>query len=514
MALMVDYIQLFFLWLLSTIAIRAILTRKKNNNHLTPPSPPTLPIIGHLHLISKLPHKSFHKLSTQYGPLMQIYLGSMLCVVTSSPEIAKEFLKTNETYFSNRMITSAVEYLSYGSKGFLFAPYGDYWKFMKKMCMSELLGGRTLDQLRPLRQQETLRFLRLLQKKGEAREIVDVGDELLTLTNNIITRMIMRKTCSENDSDVEDIRKMVKDTAELAGKFNVSDFIWFCKSLDFQGMNKRLKGIIDKFDTMMERVIKEHEEEKKKRKEKGEGVAHVKNLLDILLEILEDESTEIKLSRENVKAFILDIFMAGTDTSAITIEWCLAELINNPDVMDKARQEIDSIMLDMNRLIEESDIPNLPYLQAIVKETLRIHPTAPMLGRQSSESCLVYGYEIPANTNLFVNLWSMGRDPKLWENPLEFRPERFLNEDNKFDVRGQNFQFMPFGTGRRACPGASLALQVVPTNLANMIQCFEWKVDGDGAVNMEEKAAMTLRRAHPLMCVPIPRVNSIPSSVN
>jgi hypothetical protein len=171
--------------------------------------------------------------------------------------------------------------------------------------MSELLGGRTLDQLRPLRQQETLRFLRVLQKKGEAREVVDVGDELLTLTNNIITRMIMRKTCYENDGDVEDIRKMVKDTAELAGKFNVSDFIWFCKNLDFQGMNKRLKGIKERFDTMMERVIKEHQEEKKKRKEKGEGVAHVRDLLDILLEILENESNEIKLSRENVKAFIL-----------------------------------------------------------------------------------------------------------------------------------------------------------------------------------------------------------------
>jgi hypothetical protein len=150
-----------------------------------------------------------------------------------------------------------------------------------------------------------LRFLRVLQKKGEAREVVDVGDELLTLTNNIITRMIMRKTCYENDGDVEDIRKMVKDTAELAGKFNVSDFIWFCKNLDFQGMNKRLKGIKERFDTMMERVIKEHQEEKKKRKEKGEGVAHVRDLLDILLEILENESNEIKLSRENVKAFIL-----------------------------------------------------------------------------------------------------------------------------------------------------------------------------------------------------------------
>ncbi|GAU31407.1 hypothetical protein TSUD_370560 [Trifolium subterraneum] len=171
--------------------------------------------------------------------------------------------------------------------------------------MSEVLGGRTLDQLCPLRQQETLRFLRLLQKKGEAREAVDVGDELMTLTNSIITRMTMRKTFgSENDiCDVKEIRKMVIDTSsEFAGKFNVSDFIWFFKNFDFHGMNKRLKEIRDKFDTMMERVIKEHQEEKKKR---GEGGDHVRDLLDILLEIQEDESNEIKLTNENVKSFIL-----------------------------------------------------------------------------------------------------------------------------------------------------------------------------------------------------------------
>jgi cytochrome P450 family 93 subfamily A len=307
MAEMKDYIQLFLLWLLSTIAVRAIIiTRKKKKNHLTPPCPLSIPIIGHLHLISKLPHQSFHKLSTHYGPIMKLFLGSKLCVVTSSPEIAKEFLKTNETYFSNRFRSAAVDYLSYGSKGFLFATYGDYWKFMKKMCMSELLGGRTLDQLRPLRLQETMRFLRLLQRKGEAGEVVDVGGELLTLTNSIIARMAMSKTCSENEiDDVQDIRKMVTDTAELAGKFNVSDFIWFFKNLDFQGMNKRLKEIMHRFDTMMERVIREHQEERKKRKENGDGTAHVMDLLDILLETLENESTEIKLTRENVKAFIL-----------------------------------------------------------------------------------------------------------------------------------------------------------------------------------------------------------------
>ncbi|KEH19805.1 putative 3,9-dihydroxypterocarpan 6A-monooxygenase [Medicago truncatula] len=441
---------------------------------------------------------------------MQLFLGSVPCIVTSSPKIAKEFLKTHETSFSNRFTTSAVHYISYGSKGLIITPYGDYWKFVKKICMSELLGGRTLDQLRPLRQQETLRFLRLLDKKGEAGEAVDIGGELLTLSNSIITRMTMRKTFgSKNDiCEVKDIRKMVTDTAELAGKFNVSDFIWFCKNLDFYGMNKRLKRIRDRFDKMMERVTKEHLEEKKKR---GEGAHHVRDLLDILLEIQEDESNEIKLTSENVKAFILDIFMAGTDTSAITIEWAIAELINNPHVMEKARQEIDSVT-GKSRLIQESDIPNLPYIRAIVKETLRIHPTTPTIVRESSESCNIYGYEFPAKTVLFVNLWSMGRDPNLWENPLEFRPERFMSEeDNKFDARGQNFQLMPFGSGRRACPGATLALQVVPTNLAAMIQCFEWNVDGNGKVNMEEKSAVTLPRAHPLICVPVPRFNTIPS---
>lgn len=507
------YIELFLILLLSTILVRAILSRKQNKG-VRPPSPPSLPIIGHLHLISSIPHQSFHKLSTRYGPIMQLFLGSVPFVIASTPEIAKEFLKTNETAFSNRFVTTAVDCLSYGSKGFLFAPYGNYWKFMKKLCMSELLGGRTLDNLLPVRRQETLRFLRFLQKKGEAGEVVDVGGELMTLMNSIISRMTMSKTCCESDNDAEDIRKMVTDTAELAGKFNLSDFIWFFKNLDLQGLNKRLKEILDRFDTMMERVIKEHEDERRKRKERGESV-QIRDLLDILLDIHEDTSTEIKLTKENIKAFILDIFMAGTDTSAITTEWALAELINHPHVMEKAKQEIDSVA-GKSTLIEESDLPNLPYMRAIVKETLRIHPTAPLIGRECSESCHVCGYEIPAKCVLFVNMWSMGRDPNLWENPLEFRPERFISGESQLDVRGQHFQLIPFGTGRRVCPGASLALQVIPTNLAAMIQCFEWKVVGgsnNGIVDMEEKPGMTLPRAHPLLLLPMPRFNSLPASI-
>lgn len=190
------------------------------------------------------------------------------------------------------------------------------------------------------------------------------------------------------------------------------------------------------------------------------------------------------------------------------MEWALAELINHPTIMEKAREEIDSVV-GKSRLVQEPDIANLPYLQAILKETLRLHPTAPMIPRESTESCTINGYEIPARTRLFVNVWAINRDPNYWENPLEFRPERFLgtgeNGQNQLDVRGQHFHFLPFGSGRRGCPGTTLALQLVQTSLAALIQCFDWKVNG--TVDMEEGPGITLPRAHPLICVPVARLN-------
>lgn len=218
-----------------------------------------------------------------------------------------------------------------------------------------------------------------------------------------------------------------------------------------------------------------------------------------------------------------DIFAAGTDTSAITTEWALAELINHPKIMEKAVQEIYSVV-GKNRLVEESDIVHLPYLQAIVKETLRLHPTGPLFIREASEDCTIASYRIPAKTRLFVNVWALGRDPKYWDNALEFKPERFImsTEDRgsgkiQLDIRGQHFQLLPFGSGRRGCPGVSLGLLVVQTTLAAMIQCFEWKIgderdNGNTVLDMEESAGLTLNRAHPLICVPVARLDPFPST--
>ncbi|XP_048142070.1 cytochrome P450 93A3-like [Rhodamnia argentea] len=508
MADLQGYILLFLVWLVSFILVRAVLNRYRAASRL-PPSPRSIPILGHLHLLAPIPHQALHKLADHFGPLIHLWLGSMPCIVVSSAEMAKEFLKTHEACFSNRPCSTAVDYLTYGSQDFSFAPYGPYWKFMKKLCMSELLGGRTLDLLLPFRREEIDRFLSSMLKKAEEGEEVDVGRELIKVTNHVISRMTMNTRCSDNDDEASEVRKMVQETAELTGKFNLSDYIWFCKNLDLQGFGKRLKEVRDRFDAMTDRIIKEHEEARKIRNE-GRGSETARDLLDILLDISEDESSEMRLTGENIKAFLLDIFAAGTDTSAITTEWALAELINHPEVLEKARREIDTVVGNA-RLVQEADIPELPYLQAIVKETLRLHPTGPLILRESSKACTVAGYEIPAKTRLFVNVWAIGRDPKHWEEPLEFRPERFLRDNNEaqMDVRGQHFQMLPFGSGRRGCPGTSLALQVVQTSLACMVQCFEWRVTGK--VDMEEGPGITLPRARPLVCVPVARLHPFPS---
>ncbi|XP_023912603.2 3,9-dihydroxypterocarpan 6A-monooxygenase [Quercus suber] len=369
---------------------------------------------------------------------------------------------------------SNADYLSYGTADFALAPYGPHWKFMKKLCMTELLGGQTLEHHLPVRCDELKRFLHLLYKKAKANEAVDVGAELITLTNNMISRMALRKRFSENEDDADKVRKIVKEMCGLAGKGNVSEMIWFCKNLDLQGFGKRLKDVRDRYDTMMEKIMKEHEEAR--RKEMGDGI---KDVLDILLDIYEDENSEIRMTRENIKAFIMNMFGAGTNTSAVTTEWGLSELINHPKVMDKARQEIDMV-IGKNKIVEESDIVKLPYMQAIVKEILRLHPTGPLITRECTEDCNIAGYDIPAKTRVYVNVWAIGRDSNHWENPLEFSPERFLIEEgsgnSQLDVREQHFHFIPFGSGRRSCPGATLALKVVHTTLAAMIQCFEWKL--------------------------------------
>lgn len=298
------YIILCLTWLAAIVVYRFIFGKTGIKQLHLPPSPIiSLPIIGHLHLLDKIPHQDFHKLSNQYGPLIYLKLGSIPCVVASSPEVAKEFLKTHESSFSKRPQKIIVDYLTYGSKDFTFAPYGPYWKFMKRLCMSELLGSQTLDQLLPpIRCEEINNFVILMLKKAEMSEAVDVGRELIRLVYDIISRMTVGQKSCEHQNEGSEVIKLVKEAAELVGRFNLSDYVSFCRNLDLQGFGKRVKSVRKSFDTIMDKIIKEHEDHARDIKKEDNAI---KDLLDILLDISEDERSEIRLTRENIKSFIL-----------------------------------------------------------------------------------------------------------------------------------------------------------------------------------------------------------------
>lgn len=206
-----------------------------------------------------------------------------------------------------------------------------------------------------------------------------------------------------------------------------------------------------------------------------------------------------------------DLFTAGTDTSSSTTEWAIAEILRNPKILAQAQMELDSVV-GPNRLVTESDLTQLPYLQAIIKETFRLHPSTPLsLPRMAAESCEINGYAIPKGSTLLVNVWAIARDPNAWADPLEFRPERFLPNGEKptVDVKGNSFDVIPFGAGRRICAGMSLGLRVVQFMTATLVHAFDWELPEGKTVeklNMEEAYGLTLQRAEPLVVHPRPRL--------
>lgn len=297
--------------ILGCIAVAIAKLVRPSKAHRVPPGPRGLPILGHLHLIGPSPHKSLHELALIHGPILSLSLGSVPCVVVSSPETAKEFLRTQETFFSNRPHLSVVNYLSYPSSDFTFAEHGPYWKLMKKLCMTRLLGSSTLDRLYPIRRDELRKLLSSITLCQEGnhneRKVIEVRRELTKLTSNVISRMIMSRGLAESDDEAEEIRTVVAESTEVLGEFNFSDYIWFCKGVDFQGLWKKSKRIHERFDKFIERVIKEREEDRKTRN--GASGDEFSDLLDILLDVSEEEEDRsyenIRLTKEHIKAFVL-----------------------------------------------------------------------------------------------------------------------------------------------------------------------------------------------------------------
>ncbi|MED6130392.1 hypothetical protein PIB30_000902 [Stylosanthes scabra] len=315
----------------------------------------------------------------------------------------------------------------------------------------------------------------------------------------------MSTTCLDkdknNDDDANEIHGLVKEFMELAGKLSIGEVLGPLGKLDLFGYGKKLLKTLSRFDQILERIMEEHEKKKNNKCDDHEGETW--DMMDVLLQVYRDPNAQERLTRTHIKGFFLDIFLAGTDTTSVALHWTMSEILNHPSVFKRLRAEIEAVV-GSTTLVNESDVPKLPYLQAVVKEALRLHPSAPLVLREAAEDCMINGYNLKRQTRTIINVYAVMRDPEAWANPEEFIPERFWEGNSLIKMSVNDVKYVPFGFGKRGCPGASLALTVINVTVASLIQCFDWRIkDGDNKVNMEEGSSFSTGLKQPLLCYPL-----------
>ncbi|KAL5803935.1 hypothetical protein ACOSQ3_030735 [Xanthoceras sorbifolium] len=473
-------------------------TTEKTSN--LPPSPWKLPIFGNLHqLIGSMPHQGLRELAKKYGPLMHLTLGEISAIVVSSPEVAKEVMQTHDAIFASRGHNIAIKIMSYDCTDIAFAPYGEYWRQLRKICTLEFLNMKRVQSFRSIREEETSSLISWIDSK--AGSVVNLTEKIHSLTHGVTSRAAFGKKCK----DQELFMSCIERATILAAGLNIADLFPSIGLLQWiSGIRPRLEWLHRKADKILDNIISEHKD-KARILEIGKSSEVDEDLVDVLLKLQEHGDPEFHLTTNNIKAVITDVFSAGGDSSATTIDWAMVELIKNPRLMTMAQTEVREVF-DRRGVVDETGINEMKFLKQIIKETLRLHPTAPLLvPRESRENCVVNGFDIPAKTKVVINAWAIGRDPEYWTEPESFIPERFL--DSPIDYKGTNFEYIPFGAGRRICPGMSFGLASIELPLAMLLYHFNWKLPtGMQAekLDMTEAISETVRRRDSLCLIPIP----------
>ncbi|CAL9187622.1 unnamed protein product [Musa hybrid cultivar] len=486
----------FTLFLVLILLLYLLFSAKKNNTKKNlPPSPPSLPFIGHLHLRRKPLHRCLARLTALHGPVLLLRFGARPVLVVASPATADECFTTHDITFANRPSLPSRKYLLYKNNTTLgSASYGPYWRNLRRIATVEVLSSHRLQSSSDARAKEVRAMARELLRacNAAADEFakVELKSRLFQLAMNVLMRTIAGKRYYGEEGVVSEESKRFMVTVEeifaLSGASNLGDFIPLLRWVDYGGVRRKLMRLHRVRDEFLQPLIDELRTkggEESQTTEAKEEKTTISDLLSLQKTDPENYSDQI------IKSLISSLLSAGTDTTAITIEWAMSLLLNHPNAMDKTRAEIDA-RLGNGRLLEESDLPNLPYLHCVVAETLRMYPAGPLLvPHESSDECVVGGFHVPRGTILLVNAYAMHRDPKTWDEPARFMPERF--EGGK----GEGKWLAPFGMGRRKCPGEGLAARMMGLALGTLIQCFEWGRVGDKEVDMAEGSGLSLPKS-------------------
>ncbi|XP_028765147.1 cytochrome P450 71A1-like [Neltuma alba] len=480
-------------------------TSKSKSNLDLPPSPPKLPIIGNLHQLGLLPHRSFRTLSEKYGPLMFLHLGQAPAVVVSSAELAREFMKTYDLTIADRPQGICPKILLYGCTDVGFGSYGsENWRQKKKVCVNELLNLRRVQSFNSVREEESGNLANKIRDLcSSGADSVNLSELLIATSNDIVCKCVLGdKFNTDANTRIGELARKVMINLMA---FSVGDYFPSFRWVDsVTGLLPRLKAIFRELDDFFESVIEERKTMMKKRS--NDQSSNRKSLLDILLQFQDDGIVDYSFSKNDIKSILMDMFVGGSDTSSAAMEWAMAELMMNPTKMRKAQEEVRRVVGNKSK-VEDEDISQMNYLKHVVKEVLRLHPPTAMIPPRLTRSRLnVRGYTIPAQTTVFINAWAIQRDAEFWERPEEFIPERF--EKNDVEFKGQDFHFIPFGSGRRGCPGMMFGVAAMESMLANLLYWFDWKLPTVNGVtvhiDMEETFGLTVSKKVPLYLKPIP----------
>ncbi|KAI3923863.1 hypothetical protein MKW98_032716 [Papaver atlanticum] len=468
-----------------------------------PEAPGAWPIIGHLRLFmskTESPYVTLGAMADKYGPAFNVRFGCHEILVLSSWEMIKECFTTNDALFSNRPDPLNIRQMFNCDESLGFAPYGPFWKEMRKIAAQQLLSNQQLRLWKDLKYQEiytSFNDLNELCNKNGGTAQVRMDYWFAFMTYNIFAAVVAGYQSKEPKSAVvgEQYKKAMEDLLHLTTVFAFSDVVPCLKWVDrLRGLVRKMNCCREELNSIAEGFIEEGR--RKRRLREGDGD---QNFIDVLLTFKEKSQLPGQDHDAVIQSMVLDMLSGGSDTTYITLTWILALLLNNPHDVERAREELDA-HVGKNRQVEESDIPNLLYIQAIIKESMRLYPTATLLPRMTMEACEVGGFHVPAGGYLYLNIWKIQRDPKVWENPSEYRPERFLTDGKEdMDVKGQNYELIPFGVGRRMCPGVTSALQVLHLVVARLIQGFDMKAaTPDGKADLTEGVGMVTFNKNPL----------------
>ncbi|WJX13942.1 hypothetical protein P8452_04276 [Trifolium repens] len=481
-----DYVSSGMILLVTCIVtylIGSLYARSKNSNKL-PPGPSIFTIMSHVFELYYKPQQTLAKFAKFYGPVMLIKLCTEPTVIISSSDMAKEIFHANDSLFTDRSVPHNTTTHNHNNFSIVFLPFSPLWQHLRKICHSNLFSNKTLDGSTELRRMKLKDLMNDMHKSSLTGETVDIGRAAFKACINFLSYTFVSQDFVESlDDEYKDI---VSTLLSAVGTPNIADHFPILKILDPQGIKRHTTKYVAKVFYALDIII-----DKRMKLRQSEDYVSKNDMLDTLLDISKEDTQ--KMDKKQIKHLLLDLLVAGTETSAYGLERAMTRVVHDPRVMSIAKKELDET-IGLGNPIEESDIDRLPYLQAVIKESLRLHPPAPMLlPRKARVDVEISGYTIPKGAQVLINEWAIGRT-EIWDDAHLFLPERFLGSE--IDVKGRHFKLTPFGSGRRICPGSPLAVRMLHLMLGSLINCFDWKLEN----NMEPKD-MNLDK--PLRAIPV-----------